>query len=56
MPLYISFEVGEATPILDPATSGPVAAIEDGRATIRAVAAPDVTVTKVREELPIRLH
>jgi len=60
MPLYIPLKVGEATTILDPATDEPVTvivtAIEDGRVTIGVVAASDVPVATVHEELPIRLH
>ncbi len=60
MSIYIPLKVGEATTILDPATDEPitvlVTAIEDGRATIRVVASPDVRVAKVREESLGRLH
>ena len=53
MSLYIPLKVGEATTILDPATGEPitviVTAIEDGRVTIRVVAASDVPVAKVRD-------
>ena len=53
MSMYIPLKVGEATTILDPATSEPitviVTAIEDGRATIRVLAPSDVPVAKVRD-------
>ena len=60
MSLYIPLKVGESTTILDPATGEPttviVTAIEDGKATIRVVAASDVPVAKVRESGPSTLH
>ena len=58
--MYIPLKVGEATTILDPATGEPitviVTAIDDGRATIRVVAASDVPVTKVCGDSSTRLH
>ena len=49
-------EVGETLTLTDPATGQPVTvivtAIEDGKATIKVVAPPDVPVSKVRDPEP----